>query len=44
MKALAVMTEKESGVLEGANFNTLWEVSANLDGTKRYTDTPERHC
>jgi hypothetical protein len=43
MKALAMMTEKERGVLEGANFNTLWEVETNLDGTKRYNDTPEPH-
>jgi hypothetical protein len=36
MKALAMMTEKERGVVEGANFKTLWEVLTDLDGQIRY--------
>ena len=35
MKALAMMTEKERGVVEGANFKTLWEVLTDLDGQIR---------
>ena len=42
MKALAMMTEKEQGVVEGANFKTLWEVSAGLDGQIRYGRSPEQ--
>jgi len=30
-----MMAEKEGGVIEGANFNSLWEVSTSIDGTKR---------
>jgi hypothetical protein len=36
MKALAMMAEKEQGVVEGANFKTLWEVLTGLDGQIRY--------
>ncbi|KAH0562185.1 hypothetical protein GP486_003119 [Trichoglossum hirsutum] len=36
MKALAMMTEKEQGVVEGANFKTLWEATADLSGQMRY--------
>jgi hypothetical protein len=32
-----MMAEKEGGILEGANFNSLWEVSTRPDGTKRYS-------
>jgi hypothetical protein len=42
MKALAMMTEKERGVVEGANFKTLWEVSTGLDGQIRYGSSSER--
>jgi hypothetical protein len=42
MKALAMMTEKERGVVEGANFKTLWEVSAGLDGQIRYGNSSEQ--
>jgi SNF2 family DNA or RNA helicase len=42
MKALAMMTEKERGVVEGANFKTLWEVSTSLDGQIRYGSSSEQ--
>jgi len=42
MKALAMMTEKERGVVEGANFKTLWEVSTGLDGQIRYGSSSEQ--
>jgi hypothetical protein len=42
MKALAMMTEKERGVIEGANFKTLWEVSTDLDGQIRYDSSSEQ--
>jgi hypothetical protein len=42
MKALAMMTEKERGVVEGANFKTLWEVSTGLDGQIRYGNSSEQ--
>jgi hypothetical protein len=42
MKALAMMTEKERGVVEGANFKTLWEVSTGLDGQIRYDGSSEQ--
>lgn len=42
MKALAMMTEKERGVIEGANFKTLWEVSTDLDGQIRYANSSEQ--
>ena len=42
MKALAMMVEKERGVIEGANFNTLWEVSTGLDGQIRYDSSSVR--
>ena len=35
MKALAMMTEKERGVIEGAKFNTLWDVSADTNAKTR---------
>ena len=31
-----MMTEKERGVVEGANFKTLWEVLTDLGGQIRY--------
>ena len=31
-----MMTEKERGVLEGADFPSLWEVLPNFDGEVRY--------
>jgi hypothetical protein len=42
MKALAMMTEKEQGVVEGANFKTLWEISTGLDGQIRYDSSSEQ--
>ena len=42
MKALAMMTEKERGVVEGANFKTLWEVSTGIDGQIRYGSSSEQ--
>jgi len=36
------MTEKERGVVEGANFKTLWEVSTGLDGQIRYGSSSEQ--
>jgi hypothetical protein len=42
MKALAMMTEKERGVVEGASFKTLWEVSTGLDGQIRYGSSSEQ--
>ena len=35
MKALAMMTEKEQGVIEGAKFNILWDVSTGSNGQTR---------
>jgi hypothetical protein len=37
-----MMTEKERGVVEGANFKTLWEVSTDLDGQIRYGSPSEQ--
>ena len=37
-----MMTEKERGVVEGANFKTLWEVSTGLDGQVRYSSSSEQ--
>lgn len=37
-----MMTEKERGVVEGANFKTLWEVSTGLDGQIRYGNSSEQ--
>lgn len=36
-----MMTEKERGSLEGAEFGTLWEISTDLKGQKMYVD-PKR--
>jgi hypothetical protein len=36
MKALAMMAEKEMGVIEGASFKTLWDTSVGTDGKLRY--------
>lgn len=41
IKALAMMAEKEGGVLEGAKFNSLWEVTTSPKGTKRYSKGSE---
>jgi hypothetical protein len=37
-----MMTEKERGIVEGANFKTLWEVSTGLDGQIRYGSSSEQ--
>ncbi|OCK85547.1 hypothetical protein K432DRAFT_318094 [Lepidopterella palustris CBS 459.81] len=36
MKALAMMAEKEQGVLEGSQFGTLWDVSIDANGQNCY--------
>lgn len=37
-----MMREKERGVVEGADFKTLWEVSTGLDGQVRYGSSSEQ--
>lgn len=31
-----MMAEKEGGVIQGAEFGSLWDVSVDLDGNERY--------
>jgi len=35
-KALAMMAEKEFGVLEGASFGTLWDCTTDENGRPKY--------